>query len=102
MKICFCPIRLDTAFRLHRVGDVLTINGQDFDFSELPEGATLPRAAIACDWLASDVERRDGVICLALMLPIGPGAPEALRFPVPLILSEDGPVDLTFKGGSDD
>jgi hypothetical protein len=72
MQITHTPQRRDDACDVQVAGDVLTINGEAFDFSPLPEGATLPRAAVACDWLASDVERIDGEIHLTLIDPQGP------------------------------
>lgn len=94
MHLTLSPMCRPDQLTLHRVGDVLTVNGEVLDFTDLPEGATLPRAAVACDWLASDVTREGGVIRLALVLPHGSGAPHETRFPAPLVLTEDGPVNL--------
>lgn len=94
MNITLSPIRADAALTLHRAGDVLTINGEAFDLSGIPEGATLPRTAVACDWLASDIVRTDGVLHLSLFLPHGANAPEETRFPVPLVVTANGPVTL--------
>lgn len=94
MHITLTPVRRAAPLSLSRTGDVLTINGQDYDLSGIPEGATLPRDAVACDLLASDIERTGGVLHLTLMLPHGPDAPEATRFPAPITLSTDGPVAL--------
>ena len=58
MQITFSPMRADMPLVLHRAGDLLTINGDVFDFSVIPEGATLPRDAIECAYIASDVTRR--------------------------------------------
>ena len=60
MQITLTPMRRDDALTLHRAGDVLTINGVAYDFGPLPEGALLCRAAVGCDWLASDVGRVGG------------------------------------------
>jgi hypothetical protein len=94
MKFTFSPLRHDTPLRLHRVGDVLTLNGEAFDFAPLPEGALLPAEAIESEWFAGPVERVDGELQVLLFLPHGPCAPEATRFPVPLTVTEDGPVPL--------
>lgn len=94
MQITLIPVRMTGALAVDRQGDVLTINGTAYDFSPLPEGAVLPRAAVACDWLASDVLRLGGQLQLSLILPHGPDAPAATRFPAPLTLTADGPVDL--------
>ena len=94
MHITLIPVRLDTMLTLHRIGDVLTINGVSYDFGPLSEGAILPRAAVGCDWLASDVERIGGVIHLTLILPHGANASEATRHPAPLLLTANGAVTL--------
>lgn len=94
MQITLTPMRRDDRLTLHRAGDVLTVNGTDYDFSALPEGGLLPRAAVACDWLASDVTRLDGVLHLTLILPHGAGAPEAALFPAPVLALDDGPITL--------
>ena len=94
MKLNFSPMRHDTPLSLERAGDVLTINGTAFDFGPLEDGATLPRDAVACDVLASDVERIDGDLHLTLILPHGGNAPHETLFPAPIIDPPDGPVAL--------
>jgi len=94
MQITLTPQRRDDRLSLVRSGDVLTINGEAFDFAALPEGGTLPRDAVACDWLASDVTRTEGVLHLTLILPHGVDAPQATLFPAALTLTGDGPVAL--------
>ena len=94
MKIAFSPVRRDDRLDLHRAGDVLTINGEDFDFGPLPEGATLPLDAIESDWFAGPVNRINGKLHLTLVLPHGPEAPEATRFPAPAEVAGDGPVEV--------
>lgn len=76
-------------------GDTLTINGEAFDFSAIPNGATLPREAISSFWVAGPVERDNaGVLTVPLRLPCGPNSPEETRFPQPLEDVPDGPVSL--------
>ncbi|WP_323781920.1 hypothetical protein [Leisingera sp.] len=94
MQINWTPVRRDEALTVTKAGDALTINAEVFDFSPLPEGATLPRAAVACEWLASDVERSGGEISLTLLLPHGADAPEETRFPELVIMAGDGPVPV--------
>jgi hypothetical protein len=93
MHISFSPVRCDHRPSFTVTGDTLTINGEAFDFSGLPEGATLPQTAVSCDWLASDVERIGGDIHLTLILPHGAGAPAETLFPDPVSVP-DGPVPL--------
>lgn len=94
MKISWTPVRADTALIVSKQGDALTINGEVFDFAPLENGATLPRAAVICEWLASDVERINGEIHLTLLLPHGATAPEETRFPQPTTMAGDGPVPV--------
>ena len=94
MNITFIPQRRDDLLTLERDGDVLILNGERFDFTPLPDGATLPRDAIACSWLASDVERIGGALHLSLILPYGAGTAQGLLHPAPVIDPADGPVPL--------
>lgn len=93
MHISFSPVRLDLPLSLEKAGDRLTINGEAFDFTDVPEGGTLPVDAVECEFLASDVERIDGIIHLTLILPHGQDAAETARFPDP-IHAEDGVIQL--------
>lgn len=79
-----------------RAGNVLTINGEPFDFTQLPEGATLPAEAIASDWIIGPVSRIDGELHLTLRLPHGPNPSQAVAFPEPIHVTEDGPIPLPF------
>lgn len=94
MHITLAPVRLDTRPAITRSGDTLIIDGESFDFSGVPEGATLPAEAIASDWFPGPVERIDGVLHLTLRLSHGANAPEATRFPAPITLTASGPVEL--------
>ncbi len=94
MKLTFSPMRRDDPLIVSRTGDVLTLNGDILDFGPLPDGATLPRDAIDCDWLADDVTRESGVLTVPLILPHGANAPKATRFAGPITLTSDGPVPL--------
>ena len=94
MKITLSPQRRDDTLEVIKAGDTLTINGVDYDFSVVTEGATLPRDAVDCAWLASDVERIDGVLHLTLILPHGAEASYAARFPTPLLDHADGLLEL--------
>lgn len=94
MQISFSPMRRDDRLTLVRQGTALIINGLCYDFGTLPDGATLPRAAVACDWLLSDVERIGGILHLTLILPHGADAPAAALDPKPLSVRIDGPIDL--------
>lgn len=94
MQITFTPSRRDDMLTLAKAGDTLTINGAVFDFGPLSEGAELPPEAVACAWIAGPVRREGGALHLSLILPHGPNAPEAAKFPAPITVQADGPIAL--------
>lgn len=94
MKITLYPQRRDDTLVVVKSGDTLTINNVVYDFSVIPDGALLPKDAVDCPWLASDVERIDGVLHLSLILPHGATTSEAARFPAPIINPADGPLEF--------
>ena len=81
MKIKLSPVRCDEQLSASVVGDAITLNGIKFDFSQLSAGDTLPKSAVYCQWIASDVERIGDEIYLTLILPHGANAPHETRFP---------------------
>jgi hypothetical protein len=88
MNLTFSPVRMDTPLTASVDGDVLTLNGAALDFGPLPKGATLPRAAIPCDWIAGDVTRDDaGMLTVPLILPHGANAPPDTLFPTPVTVT---------------
>jgi len=94
MHITLIPQRRATPLTVTRTGDILTLNGEAFDFSPLPDGATLPREAIASNWFAGPVERIEGALHLSLVVPFGASAPAQTIDPAPLTLTSDGRVTL--------
>jgi hypothetical protein len=94
MKINLSPQRRDDTLTVTKQGDTLIINGTEYDFSVIPDGATLPKEATDCAWLASDIDRIDGVLHLTLLLPYGKDASQAARFPQPIINPVDGTLEL--------
>ena len=94
MKLLLSPQRRDDTLTLSKSGDALTVNGTVYDFSPLPDGATLPREAIDCEWICGNVERVNGELEIPILLPHGPDASEAARFPEPMAVTIDGEVVL--------
>lgn len=92
--VSFSPRRDDSDLELYRSGDALTINGKAFDFSPLPNGATLPASAIDSPLFCGDVERIDGVLHVSLILPHGPNPPHHVAFPSPLTVTQDGEIEV--------
>ena len=96
MKIALSPQRRDDAIEVSKSGEILTINGAPFDFSALPDGATIPAGEIPCDWIMGPVERVGGQLQLTLILPHGPNPSAAVAFPSQLIDPPDGAIALPF------
>lgn len=96
MHIHLSPVRMDETLTASRTGDVLILNGEPFDFTQLPEGGTLPAEAIASDRITGPVSRINGELHLTLRLPHGPNPSRAVAFPEPLTVLEDGPIPLPF------
>jgi len=87
-------VRNNPSLTVVKQGDTLIINGDVFDFSVIPDGATLPAKAVACEWVNGPVERVNGELQITLLVPIPEGASEAARFPQPFTVTEDGPIAL--------
>jgi len=96
MHIALSPVRLDETLTASLAGDALTLNGQAFDFGPLPEGATLPAEAIDSEWIVGPVSRIDGDLHLTLRLPNGTSPSQAVAFPEPITVAEDGEIVLPF------
>ena len=94
MHITLSPVRRDEALVLERQGDTLILNGETFDFSPLPDGATLPDSAIDSEWFVGPVSRSGGKLHVTLALPHGRSAPEETLFPAPIIDPPNGPITL--------
>lgn len=94
MIIKFSPRLLAERLEVSRSGDVLYVNGDMCDLSQLSEGATIPANAIASKWFVGQVYRVDGELHLTLLLPHGLDAPHSTLFPGPITVSVDGPVEL--------
>lgn len=94
MKLTFSPIRMNETLTATVLGDILTLNDEALDFGALPAGATLPRGAVASQWIAGDVCRTlGGELIVPLVLPHGVDAPDETLFPDDLDVG-DGPVAL--------
>ena len=94
MILNYSPQRRDNTLTIIKAGDILTINGTVYDFTNLLDGATLPREAIDCEFIISDVNRINGEIELTILLPHGANASHEARFPEPINMTNDGQVVL--------
>lgn len=95
MIINFVPQRLDISdFLVDVEGDIIYINGEEFDFGPLKEGDVLPAAACSPAFFVGEITRGVNGVELTVSLPHGPNAPRERRFPQPITVIEDGSVDL--------
>jgi|TARA_R110000744_G_scaffold232384_1_gene350514 hypothetical protein len=94
MNITLTPQVRPDSLALSKSGDILTINGDAFDFSFIEEGDVLPQDAVECPLLASDVTRTDGAITLKLVLPIRHTASDAAKFPASILNAPDGDIEV--------
>ncbi|RBL69796.1 hypothetical protein C3E98_019065 [Pseudomonas sp. MWU13-2625] len=94
MIINLSPQRREDALSIIKSGDVLTLNGEVFDFSLIQEGDTLPASAITSPWFLNKVERNGGELELTLIFPNPPNFSQEQAFPVPLVDIPDGAVQL--------
>lgn len=94
MKIKLNPQRRDGTLVVSKQGETIVFNGIAFDFSVIPDGATLPASAVDCEYITGDIERIDGVLHLALVLPHGPNPLHAVAFPADIINPPDGVLEL--------
>ena len=94
MRISFSPQRRDDTLVVSKSGDTLSINGDVFDFSTLPEGATIAAENSPSPWITGPIERIDGKLHLTLLLPHRPNPSAAVAFPEPLVDPADGSLEL--------
>lgn len=98
MKIKLWPDLVEWPLEATVGGDVITINGQAFDFSPLKDGQRLPGLAIDSEYFIGSefVERRGGVIHVTLRFPVAWESPEEIRNPpAPIIIdAKEGVVNF--------
>lgn len=92
MKIHLFATSSTSTITVSVTGDVLTVNDEEFDFSFIPEGASLPASATGSEYFFGDITRDGGVLSLNMFLPYSGGG----HFDCPEFLDvvEDGPVEL--------
>lgn len=85
-------VREDT-LELSVASDVVTINGEAFDFGPLNEGDILPGEAVSSEFVVGDVTRTGGAIVMTIILPTSQASTAAANFPTPITQS-NGTVEL--------
>lgn len=94
MIIKLSPVRSDETLILFKNGDKLTVNGEEFDFTRLPDGASLPYGSVLCPAVIQTVDRENGELSMSILMPHKAYATESSRFPSPLTNIPDGRVIL--------
>jgi hypothetical protein len=95
MIIHLLPQDSDDRITVEKAGDVLTVNGAAFDFTPLEVDASIPATALDSTYFYQQISRDStGEITLYLLFPQASNAPYDSRFPLPLSVTEDGPVTL--------
>jgi hypothetical protein len=97
MDILLTPVCMDASPpTVIKQGDILTIDGDGFDFTSLPDGSSLPPGLVPSRWIDPNrpVERVNGKLRITLILPHN-RAPEPFQsFPAAIENAADGPIDL--------
>jgi hypothetical protein len=93
MNITFIPQRRDEALLLSVSADTVTINGVEYDFSVIPEGASLSGAATDSQHIIGDISREGGALSLTVILPHGENPSLAVTNPAPAHVTEGVVVD---------
>lgn len=88
LTIHFAPVRREGGLELDRRGSLLIANGEAYDLAALAaEESDSPGEG----WVQS-VRLTESGLEAVVLLPHGAEAPEAVRFPAPVVVEVDGPV----------
>ena len=81
------------ALTVTTVGNIITVNGIEYDFTLLDEGDTLPHGAVPPPFINA-ITKANGRIEVTLLFPYEGDAPHEVRFPTPIMVDGGGPVQL--------
>ncbi|MHC1549056.1 hypothetical protein [Phyllobacterium sp. K27] len=95
-KVKLSPQRRDDRLHIEKRGDTLLVNGELFDPSTYDESLG------DSQWIVGRPEALEDGWSVTIILPHGSPAPRATRFPDPITLSADGPVELPPYEGPDE
>ncbi|WP_421907800.1 hypothetical protein [Mameliella sp.] len=88
LTIDFAPVRRDGTLVLERRGNILVANGETYDLAALAaESPETPGEG----WVQAVRVTGEGLEAVVL-LPHGADAPEARRFPQPVVVEVDGEI----------
>lgn len=95
-NIKLLPQRRDDRLYLEKRGATLLLNGEVFDPSKYDD--SLPYS----QWIISRPEAIENGWSVTIILPCGSPAPRATRYPEPIEVSDDGPIELPPYSGPDE
>lgn len=82
MKIVFWPALDMPALSASVSGEILKINGDEFDFSPISEGMQLPGEAVGSRWFPNlPITRINGELTVTIKLPVSERTAEDVRSP---------------------
>lgn len=90
------PQLREDRLRLEKRGSKLVLNGEVFNPTKQDNTST------ASQWISGQPEPTDDGWSLTIILPHGSPAPRATRCPEPILVSDDGPVELPPYEGPDE
>lgn len=91
-KISFSPQYSTSRLTIEKQAETLIVNGDELDFSGLPDGGEYPPEAIDNPSVVGGVSRVGGVINITVILPywmLG-----VFETPAPITVEIDGPIAL--------
>lgn len=94
MNINLSPYRSDESLEVIKNGSKLILNGEEFDFSRMSDGDTLPAGSVSSPFFIGAVDCVGGSIEATLRMPIPENYSQEQAFPAPLLGVADGPVIL--------
>lgn len=94
-KIKFSPQFSNKQLTLEKRDTSLIINGDVFDFSDMPDGSTYPSGAVNSDHIIGEVENINGAIHMTILLPYNLNEPpHSVSFPDEILMDRDGRISL--------
>lgn len=92
MKLILSPQVRGEQFVVIKNGNKLMVMYEEFDFSGISEGDTLPYGAIDSIWFPGEINRVNGELEITLLFPNPSNYSQAQAFPSPLLDVPDGLV----------
>lgn len=101
-KIALSPQLSNAALQLVKNGNMLTINGNSYDFSHMNNGDMIPPEAISDPNIIGAISKENGVVKLTILMPYSnPDADESVTFPEPIVMDVDGELAFNMEPNND-